>query len=185
MDPLEITPEEFELHVKRILEEEGLGLKAFQTQHLEKVSGTDGDYFIDVTVRFQALDVDFLVLVECKRHSSPIKRELVQVFSEKIRSSGAQKGILFATADFQKGAVEYAKIHGIALVTVQDGKNAFVTKAVTPPDYHPPWLPPVVGYLVYISDEGSITLDLVGKIGPPEWEFSGDGTLRNQILENG
>lgn len=185
MDPLELSPEEFELEIKRILEEEGLGLPEFESRHHEEIAGTDGNYVIDVTVRFEALNADFLVLIECKRHSSPIKRSLVQVFAEKIRSTGAQKGIMFATTDFQKGAVEYAGAHGIALVTVHDGRTAFVTKALTPTDYYPPWLPQVVGYIPSISEEGSISLSLVGKLGPPEWGIESDGILRDYIRSSG
>ncbi len=123
----ELTPEEFERTVRDILEKDGVRLDAFVTHHLEEVAGTDGSYTIDVTARFKALGGDFLVLVECKRHKNPIKREMVQVLHDKMRSTGAQKGMLFATTDFQSGAREYARVHGIRLVRVADGTTASIT----------------------------------------------------------
>ena len=76
LDPLEITPEEFEIFVRRRLENQGADLKEFRTEHREVLTGVDGDYEIDVTARFEALGVSFLVLVECKRYASaPVERE--------------------------------------------------------------------------------------------------------------
>jgi hypothetical protein len=57
-----------------------------------------------------------------KRHRNPIKRELVQVLHSKMRSVGAHKGVMFSTAHFQSGALEYAKVHGIGLVFVTEGR---------------------------------------------------------------
>jgi restriction system protein len=80
------------------------------------VLGVDGEYRIDITARFRQLGVDFLVLVACKDQSRPVEREDVQVLADKKRGTGAQKAILFATNGFQRGAIEYAKVNGIALM---------------------------------------------------------------------
>jgi hypothetical protein len=40
--------------------------------------------------------MDFLMLVEAKRHKNPIKRELVQVLHSKLRSVGAHKAAMIA-----------------------------------------------------------------------------------------
>jgi len=68
-NPLTMTPVEFEIFVRRYLEGQGGNLKDVRTQHLENIQGTDGDYIIDVTARFEALGADFLVLIECKRYT--------------------------------------------------------------------------------------------------------------------
>lgn len=122
-----LTPKQFELEVKALLEDAGADLIAFDIKHLEKIEGVDGTYEIDITARFEALGANFLVLVECKHHLNPIKRDLVQVLHARIQSTGAQKGILFSTARFQKGATIYAKKHGIALVRVTEGKAKYET----------------------------------------------------------
>ncbi len=60
--------------------------------------------------------MDFLVLV--KLHRNPIMREVVQVLRDKVQSVSAHKGVLVSSAPFQRGAIEYADAHGIALVHV-------------------------------------------------------------------
>lgn len=117
-----LSPEEFELGVKQLLESTAHGLQQFQTRHREVVRGVNGSYEIDVTARFRALDADFLVLVECKYGRKPITREVVQLVYDRVRSTGAHKGMVFATSHFQRGAIEYAQRHGIALVRVAKGE---------------------------------------------------------------
>ena len=118
MKPFILTPLEFELQVRVLLEAVGPELQEYHVAHREKLHGLDGDYEIDITARFKALDVQFLVLVECKHHNYPIKREVVQISKDRLQSVGAHKGIIYSTADFQSGAVEYAIRHGIALIKV-------------------------------------------------------------------
>lgn len=50
-----ITPEEYELQVKMWLESVGHELDSFSAAHREILSGADGEYEIDVVVRFKAL----------------------------------------------------------------------------------------------------------------------------------
>ena len=127
-DPISLTPREYELAVKSILDGAGVRLDQFQSQHLERLPGVDGDYVIDVTARFSALGADFLVLVECKNERRKTERHDVQVLRDKMQSIGAQKGMLFSTAGFQEGAIEYADAHKIALVQLVDGKSTWFTK---------------------------------------------------------
>jgi hypothetical protein len=96
------------------------------------VVGTDGTYEFDATVRHEVAGMEFLTIVEAKQHKNPIKRELVQVLRDKVQSVGAQKGVMVATAPYQKGAVDYALVHGIALVTVTEGRFTLITRAATP-----------------------------------------------------
>ena len=70
--------------------------------------------------------------VECNHDKSRVKRDRVQELWAKIQSVGAHKGILFATAGFQSGAIEFAKSHGIALVEIADGRSSYVVKTGAP-----------------------------------------------------
>lgn len=148
-EPTNISPEEFELVVKEILEATSGNLIGFSTVHREKLETYDGVYEIDITARFEALGAEFLVLVECKHHREPIKREAVQVLYDRLRSTNAQKGMLFSTAGFQSGAMKYAKKHGIALIHVVEGKSTYETRGVGGPFEPPPWanIPSYVGWL--------------------------------------
>lgn len=136
-----LTPREFELEVKALLEAAAGPLSMVTLQNRDIVDGVDGSYEIDVAVRFRAFGADFLLLAECKQHNHPIKRETVQILHGKIQSTGAHKGILFSTAQFQQGAVEYAQVHGIALVQVASGNTTWFTRAeTTTADPPPPWI---------------------------------------------
>lgn len=104
----------------------------FEVTLHEMVEGNDGTYDMDATVRFRLAGMNFLVLIEAKKHAHPIKREVSQILHQKVQSTGAQKGMIVSTAPFQRGTLDFAKAHGIALVTVTEGRFIFETRAVTP-----------------------------------------------------
>ncbi|GEM_PF-6580625 len=108
-----ITAKQFELIVMRKFQESFPNVEVI---HRENIKGLDGEFNIDISIRFQELGVNFLTLVECKHHRNPIKRDYVQLLKDKVESIGAQKGILVSSSSFQKGALEYAKAHNIALI---------------------------------------------------------------------
>ena len=131
----EVTPGEFEEFVASQL----LGSAASQVSDLivtlhEKVTGADGRYDFDATVRYQFAGMSFLVVVEAKLRKNPIKRELVQVLHQKMQSVGAHKGIMVSASPYQAGAVAFAKAHGIAIVTVTEGRFLFETRHASPED---------------------------------------------------
>ena len=158
-DSSKLTPKQFELAVRELIRRSGIGLQEFKVNHLDAVEGTDGNYTMDITARFMALNVNFLVLIECKRHKNPIERSDVQILQDKIRSVGAQKGMIFSASEFQRGAVEYASLHGIALIQLVEGDLTYFTKSFGgPAPKPPPWadLPVYAGYFASIEN-GSLT----------------------------
>jgi len=98
----------------------------------EKITGTDGTYDFDATVRYQFAELSFLVLVEAKLHKNPIKRELVQVLYQTVQSAGAHKGVMVSTAPHQTGAVRFAQVHGIALAAVTEGRFLYEARDALP-----------------------------------------------------
>jgi restriction system protein len=154
----EISPSEFEKLVKGYFLEIGGRLKNFNATHNVKIKSFDGDYQIDVFAEFEALNTDIKVLVECKKHKTRIKREVVQILFDKLRATGSHKGIIFSTSGFQRGAEEYAKKHGIALITVIDGKLTVKTKSAEKPKVSEEYLrmfdvPKYVGKYNYSENE--------------------------------
>ena len=119
---IDLSPTEFEEYCFEILkafaEEENIS--NFRITHNEKIKAQDGKYQIDIYAEFTAMGAQFKVLCECKRYTNRVNREKVEVLYSKLQSIGAQKGILISTSDFQSGAIEYAKTHGIALIKVTD-----------------------------------------------------------------
>jgi len=133
------------------------GVEQFTVRHGEKLTTPDGVYSMDATVRFRHLGIDFLVLVECKRLSRPVEREDVQVLADKLRAAGAQKGVFFATNGFQRGALEYAHLHRIALVRVAEGSLTYETRSLgSERPKPPPWanIPPYVGFMYEYRPDG-------------------------------
>jgi restriction system protein len=120
---------------------------------------------IDVTARFTALDTNFLVLIECKHHKHPIKRDVIQVLRDRLESIGAQKGMVFSTVRFQSGAVEYAKAHNIALIKVTDSEPIVFNRAGGNFDHDK--IPTRKGaWLVHLNDDNKIMNSLIG-MGDP------------------
>jgi hypothetical protein len=125
-----ISSSEFEIFCFDVLKEYANSecLTDFSITHNTKIKTNDGEYQIDMCAEFVALSVKFKVIVECKRNIRPIEREKVVVLSDKVRSIGAHKGILISTSGFQSGAIEYSRIHGIALIQIID-KNVMHIQA--------------------------------------------------------
>jgi hypothetical protein len=113
-----LSPGEFEEYVVDLLGSAAPAVTGLVVTLHEKIRGVDGEYDFDATVRYELWGLSFLVLAEAKRHKNPIKRELVQILHQKVQSVGAHKGVMISTAPYQRGAVEFAKAHGVALVTV-------------------------------------------------------------------
>lgn len=139
--PVQLSPRDYEKAVKAYLDAMGERLQGFRSEHREESDG----YEIDVTVRFNALGVDFLVLVECKHYRRNVEREVFQVLHDKVRQLGAHKGMVFATSGFQSGAIEYAEAHGMAAIWMKDGRTEVIRKADGLPELPPR---PPVGWLL-------------------------------------
>lgn len=148
-----ITPREFEQLVKDYLEEAGQGLKKLEVTHDTKLSGSDGTYQIDVLATFEAFGgSEFKVLAECKYYNKRVQRDHVMLLKSRLQSLGAHKGLLFSNAGFQKGASQFAEAHGIALISVIEGRFTYKTKSQDTPDFDPPaWadIPKYVGEYHY------------------------------------
>lgn len=139
-NPVSLSPRQFEMAVKGIVDAAAEGLVEYESKHLERLAASDGEYEIDVAARFRALGANFLVLIECKHHERKIERKDVQVLHSRLQSLGAQKGMLFSTAGFQAGAIQFAEHHGIALCYLVEGKSNWFTKSEGAPTLPPPWV---------------------------------------------
>ncbi len=145
-----LSPAEYERAVVDIVTTTGHEITDWRVEHLDPVEGMDGTYIIDVTARFRVMGADFVILFECKRHSRPVEREDVQVLQDKLRSTGAHKGVVVAASGFQRGALQYAQKHGIACVRLVDGAWTYETR-----DHNAPAVPqPTGNFLAYARSLG-------------------------------
>jgi restriction system protein len=147
----QITPRDYELQVKATLDAAAPSLSDYRSEHREILAGLDGEFEIDVTVRFSALGGTYLTLIECKHYKRPVGREKVQALLTKMQSVGAHKGMIFSTSGFQSGASEYAKAHGIALIEFADGRTSYIIRSLGSGEI--PWsavpdeIPRIVGWM--------------------------------------
>lgn len=127
--PIELTPDEFELHVKAWIESASESPVEFEVTRKELLAGDGGEYEIDVLARFSMFGVQYTTLIECKKHKNPIKRDLVMVLESKLRDTKSQKAMLVSTAEFQRGAIQFAEKHNIALVQLASESTHFLTRS--------------------------------------------------------
>jgi restriction system protein len=166
-DSLELSPAQFEEAVESVLRESGVGLDGLRVERLDRVTAGDGAYEIDVTANFRAFNVEFRVLIECKHHKYPIKREVVQILHQKLLSLGAHKGMVFSTSTFQRGAIQFAQSHGIALVQLADGRPTYWTQG-TPGGLAPDVseAPQIVGWVVTLNAQDQEERALITQNAP-------------------
>jgi restriction system protein len=148
----QVTPKEYEQQVIAWLKPLGTELEDLEINHLEHLPGRNGDYEFDAVASFTIFSgARITVLIECKRYSSPVKRDVILALEAKRAEVGANKAIVFATCGFQRGALQYAREHGIATVIFADGKSLYETKAANGESHEPPpWvdLPRFAGIIV-------------------------------------
>ena len=152
-DWLKLTPRQFELLVVEELRKLGQPLVGLKVEHQSPVSTPEGEFAIDALATFKALGGDYLVLVECKHHKNPIKREVIQVLADKLASTHAQKAMVFSTARFQSGAIEYAAERHIALILMTPGGPVFETRGRFGPEGPPG---PPEAYWATVRGDGAI-----------------------------
>jgi hypothetical protein len=151
-----MSPADFEAFVVAVLRSTVPSLGDVEVRLHEKIEGVDGVYDFDATVRYSFAGIRFLVLVEAKLHRRPIDREYVQVLREKVRSVGGHKGVIFSTAPYKAGAIRYAQIHGIALVTITEGRYVYATRSDTVES----GIPEFVGHL-HLFEQGTAVTKVI------------------------
>lgn len=165
---LELTPEEFEKYSLELLSEQTKGLENLKIEHNRIIEAFDGSYQIDGYIEFTVMGIKYKTLVECKHYKSSITREKVQILHEKVQSIGAHKGILISTSNFQSGAIQYASIHGIALIQLTEADINYETRGRLNV-VHQHRLPPrnygkkYTGVLLNRGKQGGITCSCLSK----------------------
>lgn len=154
VEPLQITPSEFEKQVVAWLEATSPNSVNFKVDHLRHLKGSGGDYEIDAVAECTIYEeAQILIIVECKRYSKPVEREKLLALNAKKMDVKAHKAMMFATCGFQSGALEYARNNGIATIVFTDGKFTYETKARGANQDPPSWvnLPEYIG--IFVEEE--------------------------------
>lgn len=125
---LEMTPTEFEKYSLYILSEQVGSIANCTIQHNKIIEVDDGNYQIDGYIEFEIMGVNYKTLLECKHYKSSISREKVAVLYDKLRACGANKGVIVSSSNFQRGAIQYASKHNIALIQLTDSGSRYETR---------------------------------------------------------
>lgn len=163
--PVTLSPEDYERQVVEWLKQAGPRLTSFEVLHQAKLRGSSGAYAFDAIAEFEIFEgARIIVLVECKRHSTPVKRDHILALEAKRQDVGAHKAMLFSTGGFQRSALEYAAKRGIATITFIDGRLIYETRASGFSVEPPPWakIPRYAGWFIYLEG-GSVRCSLIDK----------------------
>lgn len=95
---------------------------------------SDHNHQIDISIELKILQIDLLILIECKKYSKSIEISEVLEFATRIDDISAHKGIMVSTKGFQEGAIKIAKSKRIALVIASD---LGLVPYIGDPDYFP------------------------------------------------
>jgi len=154
--PPDLSPDEYERQVVAWLRQSRDSLKKFALKHLKHLEGPAGDYEFDAVAEFTVFGgAGIIVIVECKRYSSPVERDHLLALWAKKEDVSAHKAMMFATCGFQSGALKYARRKGIATITFVEGSFLYETKAAGPSAGPPPWvdLPRYAGIMLRSENE--------------------------------
>jgi restriction system protein len=158
-----ISPKDYEKQVVTWLRAATGKLEKFEVEHLRHLSGAGGYYEFDAVAEFTILNgAKIVVLVECKRYSSPVEREKLLSLWAKTQDVKAHKAMIFATCGFQSGALNYAKTYGIATIAFVEGSFLYETKSKTPSGRPPSWigLPDYAGIFI-VPDNSEISFSTI------------------------
>lgn len=152
----EMSPTEFEMHCLELLNSLKNDFSKCDIKHNQIYKADDGNYQLDGVIEFEQFGVKYKTIVECKKYKSSIKRSQIQVLHDTIRNVGAHKGILVSTSSYQKGAVDYARKHGIALLQIVDGFITTIQNSLYPPKIQKLDVPKYV-FALYDLDLGCVS----------------------------
>ena len=166
----QVTPAEYEAQVCSWLSQSE-DFPCINWINGEVISGRGGDYEIDVLGEMTLLGgALFRILVECKRWSRPVGRDVVLALAMKLQNTAAHKGMIFATSGFQRGALKAATEAGIATLTFEDGNARYRTRSMGPAHEPPDWIPfpTYAAYLMSATGTSTISVSRVSSddVGP-------------------
>jgi hypothetical protein len=84
-------------------------------EHNKPLRGKYLSHQCDVYWKFKSAGMEYSTIVECKNWNKRLKQENLLAFRAKLEDLNNPKGVIVTRSGYQKGAVKYAKAHGILL----------------------------------------------------------------------
>lgn len=107
---------------QQIVDLDSRGYEKIEVKHNLKIRGKSGlEHQIDVFWEFVLGSVHYSTIIEVKDWQNKVKKSDLMAFTEKIKDiPGFPTGIYVSRSGFQRGALEWAKLNGIKLVTISE-----------------------------------------------------------------
>jgi len=84
-------------------------------EHNKQLQGKYLSHQCDVYWKVESAGMEYSTIVECKNWNKRLKQENLLAFRAKLEDLNNPKGVIVTRSGYQKGAVKYAKAHGILL----------------------------------------------------------------------
>jgi hypothetical protein len=102
--------------VEALLKADGLTIKV---DHDVQIQGISRWHQIDVYWEYKLGGLQHRVVINCKNYASTIKVTHVETLAGVLNDMPGVRGIIVTTKGFQKGAIDYAKVHQIGLKVIR------------------------------------------------------------------
>ena len=112
---------EYEVFVREIVEAllKADGLQTVKVEHDVHVQGISRSHQIDVYWEYALGGVLHRVIINCKNYSSTVEVTHVETLAGVLADMPGVRGVIVTKVGFQKGAIDYAKVHQIGLKVIR------------------------------------------------------------------
>jgi hypothetical protein len=112
---------DYELFVRDIMEAllKADGLKTVKVEHDVQVQGLSRSHQIDVYWEYELGGLLHRVIINCKNYTSTVEVTHVETLAGVLHDIPGVRGVVVTTLGFQKGAIDYARLHQIGLKVVR------------------------------------------------------------------
>jgi hypothetical protein len=165
-DPRRVRPDELEILVARELRKAGVELSPPKLLGRHALSKDGSEYSAELRAVVTHGGAARDLLIECRNERGPVTRDTVTALQARLLAgapSGGQPplGIIFATSTYERDAVREARVAGITLLTIADGRAAFLRSQWAMGEQPPAWVPEYMAELVDLDPAGSVRHQLV------------------------
>jgi len=108
---------EFELFIAEVYKDSD---KVIVEHDVTLIGKSNAKRQIDVRVTQITKLHTYITIIECKRWKEPVTRQVIDVLYASVEDLNANKGVIFTTKGYEKGAIEYAKSKNIDIFIVRD-----------------------------------------------------------------
>jgi hypothetical protein len=117
---------EYEKYVRDITQAllNAQGLETIKVEHDVLVKGLSREHQVDVYWEYRLGGVLHRVVINCKRYKNTVEVTDVETLAGVLHDLPGARGLIVTTIGYQKGAMDYAKVHQIGLKVIRPPQDA-------------------------------------------------------------